>query len=131
MPWPDDDIPALVKGERPTLLEAETGNEVVTAINTLGNISITRGYGNGDGEVIYDSDGVTIVVEDSTLFAPNGEFTFLDATDLTKKIEVVFLNGVIQSVTVVESEWIEKEIVICEDGSEETYTFLVKSTEPP
>lgn len=58
MPWPDDDIEDLVKGERPTLLEAEKGNELIKALNALRNITIASGYAD---EVVYSDDEVAIV----------------------------------------------------------------------
>ena len=58
MPWPDDDIEDLVKGERPTLLEAEKGNELIKALNALRNITIASGYAD---EVVYADDEVAIV----------------------------------------------------------------------
>ena len=58
MSWPDDDIEELVKGERPTLLEAVKGNEVIDALNVLGNMTIERGT---EEEVQYSEDGVKII----------------------------------------------------------------------
>ena len=56
--WPDDDIEDLILGERPTLLEAEKGNELIKALNALRNITITPGQVD---EVAYSDDEVAIV----------------------------------------------------------------------
>lgn len=49
-------IEKLIQGERPTLLEAEKGNELISAINALQNIQIEEGeeysVEYGEGEVI-------------------------------------------------------------------------------
>ena len=125
MPWPDDDIPALVKGERPTLLEAETGNEVVTAINALRNITITAGQVD---EVKYATDEVAIVYRGSA-GGLAGSVKVIDAEDVTKQLVITWnASGVLESITSETSFIEEKEIVICEDGAEETYTFLVKTS---
>jgi len=63
--WPDDPIPELVKGERPTLLEAELGNEVIDAVNVLGNITIEKG---AEDEVQYSATGVKVIYK----FPPDG-----------------------------------------------------------
>ena len=125
MPWPDDDIPELVKGERPTLLEAETGNEVVTAINALRNITITAGQVD---EVQYATAEVAIVYRGSA-GGLAGSVKVIDAEDVTKQLVITWnASGVLESITSETSFIEEKEIVICEDGSEETYTFLVKTS---
>ena len=125
MPWPDDDIPELVKGERPTLLEAETDNEVVTAINALRNITITPGQVD---EVNYATDEVAIVYSGSE-GGIAGSVKVIDAEDVTKQLVITWdSSGVLESITSETSFIEEKEIVICEDGSEETYTFLVKTS---
>lgn len=58
MPWPDDDINDLVVGERPTLLEAQKGNELIKALNALRNVTITSGQVD---EVNYSDDEIAIV----------------------------------------------------------------------
>jgi len=65
MSWPDDDITELVKGARPTLIEAEKGNEVIKPLNVLRNITIEKGT---DDEILYSEDGVKIVYK----FPPDG-----------------------------------------------------------
>jgi len=61
--WPDEQIPALVVGERPTLLEAETGNKVIKALTALGNITIAAG---DTDSVEYSGDAVNIIYKGST-----------------------------------------------------------------
>ena len=73
MPWPDDDIPELVKGERPTLLEAEKGNEVINALNALRNLTITAGQVD---EVKYADDEVAIVYKGAIGEGFTGTITF-------------------------------------------------------
>ena len=65
MRWPNDPIPGLVKGERPTLLEAELGNEVIDAVNVLGNITIEKGTKD---EVQYSASGIKVIYK----FPPDG-----------------------------------------------------------
>ena len=123
MPWPDDEIPELVKGERPTLLEAETGNEVITALNALRNLTIASGTND---EVVYSGDEVAITYKGGG--GPGKTIKVIDAEDVTKQYEIVWNDsGFLESISVETSEWAEKEVTICEDGSAATYTFLVKS----
>lgn len=124
MPWPDDIISGLVKDERPTLLEAEKGNELIDALNALANITIQKGR---DDEVTYAEDGVTITYGPGFDFIFSGSVKVIDANDLTQLYVITFDKGSLVSVTTESSGWEEKSIVICEDGSEATYTFLVKS----
>ena len=123
MSWPDDDIEELVKGERPTLLEAEKGNEVIDSLNVLGNMTIERGT---DDEVQYSEDGVKIIYG-GNLDDVSGTFRMLDAEDVTKKISVTIDRGIVTEIKTEASEWVEKEITICEDGVSVNYTFLVKA----
>ena len=53
-------IERVVKGERPTLLEAHKANELIDAINALINISIEEAEDNEDPSVII-SDRNTII----------------------------------------------------------------------
>lgn len=52
-------IQKLIQGERPTLLEAEKGNELISAINALQNIQIEVGE---EYSVEYGEDEVIITV---------------------------------------------------------------------
>ena len=123
MSWPDDEIEELVKGERPTLLEAVKGNEVIDALNVLGNMTIERGT---EDEVQYSDDGVKIIYG-GNLGDVSGTFRMLDAEDVTKKISVTIDRGTVTEIKTEASEWVEKEITICEDGASVNYTFLVKA----
>ena len=58
-------IERLVIGEAPTLLQATKGNELIDAINALGNITIKAGTKD---EVIYGDDGLIVTYK----FPPNG-----------------------------------------------------------
>tara|TARA_R110002020_G_scaffold398352_2_gene608405 strand:+ start:1992 stop:2360 length:369 start_codon:yes stop_codon:yes gene_type:complete len=121
--WPDDDIEDLILGERPTLLEADKGNELIKALNALRNITITPGQVD---EVKYADDEVAIVYKGGG--GTGKTIKVIDAEDVTKQYEIVWNeNGFLESITVSTSEWEEKEITICEDGSAVAVTFLVKS----
>lgn len=54
MAW---NIELVVKGERPTLLEADKANEVIKALQALSNISIKKGSRD---EVVYSDDEISI-----------------------------------------------------------------------
>ena len=123
MSWPDDDIAELVKGERPTLLEAVKGNEVIDALNVLRNMTIEKGT---EDEVQFSEDGVKIVYG-MNLGEVSGTFAIINANDLTQKISVTVDKGTITEISLGSSGWEEKTITICEDGSAVDYTFLVKS----
>tara|TARA_R100001163_G_C5039430_1_gene177889 strand:- start:709 stop:1089 length:381 start_codon:yes stop_codon:yes gene_type:complete len=123
--WPDGEIVELVKGERPTLLEAEKGNEVIDALNVLGNITIEKGT---DDEVQYSADGVKIIYGIGISTDQDGTFALLNADDLTQKVTVTIEDGSITDITLSASDWVEKTITICEDGSAVDYTFLVKTS---
>ena len=125
--WPDGEIEQLVKGERPTLLEAVKGNEVIDALNVLGNITIEKG---NDDEVQYSADGVRIIYETATSGDFSGTFVLLNADDVTQRITVTVEDSLIVGIAVDTSRWEEKAITICEDGSAVEYTFLVKTPDP-
>ena len=55
MTWSFD---TLEVGERPTLLEAELANQVLAALNALGNITIEKGDVD---EVLYSDEGLKII----------------------------------------------------------------------
>lgn len=56
---PGDELTLVVKGQRPTLLEADKANELINAVKALQNITITRGDRD---QVLYSSDNVTITL---------------------------------------------------------------------
>ena len=121
MTW---DISKLVKGEVPTLIEAAKGNELIDALNKLGNITIDA----GDQDVVtYNADGIAITYNKFGVGQYSGTIKVLDAADLTKRYVVTVEENLVVSVTVESSGWEEKDIEICEGGSAVTYTFLVKS----
>ena len=124
MSWPDDDIEELVKGERPTLLEAKKGNEVIDALNVLRNIRIIAMDEEG---VEYDDTGVRIKYRAPPLTGLSDGVYVLKASDPSKKIRLGFLDGSLVALDEEASEWVEKTITICEDGSSVDYTFLVKA----
>lgn len=124
MSWPDDDIEELVKGERPTLLEAEKGNEVIDSLNVLRNMTIESGHRN---DVQYSEDGVKIIYDPSVPYGMDEDVYVLKADDPSIKLKLVFEDGTLLGVFEETSEWVEKEITICEDGTSVDYTFLVKS----
>tara|TARA_R110000824_G_scaffold119349_1_gene273425 strand:- start:152 stop:529 length:378 start_codon:yes stop_codon:yes gene_type:complete len=125
MSWPDDDIDELVVGERPTLIEAEKGNEVIKALNILRNIRVVAMDEDG---VDYDDVGVWIKYRAPLLTGLNEEVCVLDASDPTKKFRLRWYEGILVGFDEEVSEWVEKTITICEDGSSVDYTFLVKTS---
>ena len=58
-------IDKLEKGARPTLLEAEKGNELIDRLNALGNMTVKTGTKN---EVLYAGDSLVFTVK----FPPDG-----------------------------------------------------------
>ena len=108
----------------PTLIQAEKGNELIDALNQLGNITIEA----GDQDLVaYNSNGIAITYNKFGVGEYSGTIKVLDAADLTKRYVVTFEENLVVSVTVESSGWEEKDIEICEGGSAVTYTFLVKS----
>ena len=124
MSWPDDDIEKLVVGERPTLLEAKKGNEIINALNVLRNIRIID---MDDDGVDYDDTGIWIRYRGPPLTGLNDDVYFLKASDPSKKIRLGFFKGSLVEIEEEASEWVEKIITICEDGSSVDYTFLVQA----
>jgi hypothetical protein len=55
----------LEKGQRPTFLEADFANEIIKALNALGNITLEKGAAD---EVLVSDDGVKIIYK----FPPDG-----------------------------------------------------------
>ena len=122
--WPLFDIPELVKGQTPTLLEAETANEVIDALNVLGNMTIESGHMN---DVRYSEDGVKITFDPNVPYGMTEDVYVLKADDPSIKLKLVFSEGTLLGVFEESSDWVEKTITICEDGSSVDYTFLVKA----
>ena len=121
MSW---DIERLVKGEAPTLIVAEKGNEVIDALNKLANISIDA----GDQDLVeYNADGVKITYNKFGIGQFSGTVRVLDMLDITKRWVITIEENLVVSITPESSGWVEKDIEICEGGSAVTYTFLVKS----
>jgi len=116
-------IDGLVQGSRPTLIEADKGNELIDALNILRNISISPGDRN---QVLYSEDGVKIEFA-ATMSDFNGSIEVLDATDISKKWILTFEFGLIRSIVQQTSAFEEKIIQICEGGSAVDVTFVVKS----
>ena len=128
MSWPDDSIEKLVLGERPTLLEAEKGNELIKALNVLAGISIEKGK---EDAVLYSSDGVKITYGLGVSFTFTGDVTVLNPLNLREQFVLTFTKGTITAIVTEASEFDYKEITICEDGSPETYTFITYSGDIP
>ena len=106
MSWPDDDIEELVKGERPTLLEAEKGNEVIEALNVLGNMTIESGHMN---DVQYSADGVKIIYDPSVPYGMDEDVYVLKADDPSIKLKLVFSDGTLLGVFEEASEWVDHD----------------------
>ena len=123
MTWIEGPIEELVPGYRPTLIEAEKGNELIRALNILRNIEIGPGEKN---EVHYADDGIKIEFT-STLSDFNGSIEVLDASDITKKWIITFEDGSLRSIEQQASAYEEKVVQICESGSAVDVTFVVKS----
>jgi len=77
---PGNEIPLVVKGQRPTLLETDKANELIKAINALQNISIV--HGDRD-QVIFTGDQVAI-----SYGRVGGE-----TTGLTVEVEIQTIHG--------------------------------------
>lgn len=121
MTW---DIQKLVKGEVPTLIQADKGNELIDALNKLGNITIDA----GDQDLVtYNANGIAITYNKFGVGEYSGTIKVLDAADLTQRYVVTIEENLVVSATVESSGWVEKDIEICEGGSAVTYTFIVKS----
>lgn len=124
MTW---DISKLVKGEVPTLIQADKGNELIDALNKLGNITIDA----GDQDLVeYNANGIAITYNRFGAGEYSGTIKLLDAEDLTKRYVVTVEENFVVSVTVESSGWEEKIIEICEDGSAVEYTFLIQTPAP-
>lgn len=124
MSYPDDSIERLQKGYRPTLLETGKGNEVIDALNSLRVMTIESG---DDDKVELSTDGVKIIYKGTDSDVTDQTIKLIDANDITKVFEIKIENGIIKSIKVVDSEYKEKTITICEDGSSVDYTFVVRS----
>jgi len=121
MTW---DISKLVKGEAPTLIQAEKGNELIDALNKLGNMTIEA----GDQDLVeYNSNGIAITYNKFGVGEYSGTIKVLDITDISQRYVVTIEENLVVSVTVESSGWVEKTIEICEGGTAVEYTFLVKS----
>jgi hypothetical protein len=59
---PGWNIAEVKKGERPTLLEADKANEIIKALNALGNMTVKRTDRNFTNRVVYLDDEVMIGV---------------------------------------------------------------------
>ena len=124
MSYPDDSIERLLKGYRPTLLETNKGNELIDALNSLRVMTIESG---DDDKVELSTDGVKIIYKGTDSDVTDQTIKLIDANDITKVFEIKIENGIIKSIKIVDSEYVEKTITICEDGSSVDYTFIVKS----
>ena len=116
MAWPEDPLDLLVKGARPTLLEAEKGNEILNALNVLGAITIEKG---AKDEVLYSDAGIKITY--GIGFAFSGSVTVLNPLDITQQFVITFQKGEVKKVEQEASDYETKEVTICEDGAEATY----------
>jgi hypothetical protein len=121
MTW---DIQKLVKGEVPTLIQAEKGNELIDALNKLGNMTISA----GDQDLVeYNANGIAITYNKFGVGEYSGTIKVLNAEDISQMYVVTIEENLVVSVTVESSGWVEKTIEICEGGAAVEYTFLVKS----
>ncbi len=121
MTW---DIAKLVKGTVPTLIQAEKGNELIDALNKLGNITIDA----GDQDLVaYNANGIAITYNKFGVGQYSGTIKVLDADDPTERYVVTIEENLVVSITAESSGWVEKTIEICEGGTAVEYTFLVKS----
>ena len=81
-------IEELVQGERPTLLEADKGNEVIRAVNALQNIQLEEGEELG---VEYGDDEVILTIPEQVTQEATGEVN-LDGWD--EVTMYVAINGI-------------------------------------
>ena len=70
-----DPITLVIKGQRPTLLEADKANELIRAINALQNIKIVRGDRD---EVVHGDDDVVISYGNSAGTGFTGDVEAMD-----------------------------------------------------
>tara|TARA_R110002020_G_scaffold191415_1_gene391241 strand:- start:238 stop:618 length:381 start_codon:yes stop_codon:yes gene_type:complete len=122
MDFPEEPIEELVKGETPTLLEAEKGNELIRILNKLGNLSIDH----KDGRVVWTDDGVVLSWKEYQLPAGTVVVKLIDGFDIQKQWEITYVDGDLFTIEHVDSDWEELDVEICVDGSAVERTFLVK-----
>lgn len=119
-------IANVTKGQTPTLLSAGLANEVIDALNMLGNIQIESS--DQEGVVYEDGYGIKIHYKGpESTFQFDGSISML-AADPTKLIEITFEGGKITNISTEGSsgyEW--KSFDVCEGDSSASYDFLVKS----
>jgi hypothetical protein len=122
--FPYSDIPLLSKGERPTLLEADSGNELIGALNILRNMTIET----GDTEAVeFDSSGVRIIYKGvPDAFDFTGDIELL-TVDLTQKVTITFSEGTITNIATGSSPFATRSIDICEGGETESVEFVVRT----
>ena len=123
MSYPDDSIGRLVQGERPTLIEASKGNELIDALNALRNFSIKSG---DEDKVDFTSDGVAIEYKGVDSTEADRTINLINADDLTQSLSLKIKNGVIETISTGDSGIRERVIAICENGSQVNVTFLTK-----
>ena len=128
MSFPDDPIETLRKGYRPTLIEADKGNELINALNALRIMDIEPGE---EDKVDLSVDGVRITYKGVDSEIEEREVILFDASDPSKGFKFLIKNGVLKTLEVVDSGIREKVITICEDGSSVDVTFLVREFPAP
>ena len=73
-------IKRLVKGDTPSLLETEKGNELIDALNALQNIQIRYGE---SFKASYGSNGVTLTIPKPEEEEEESEIDLTDVEELT------------------------------------------------
>lgn len=128
MSFPDDPIESLRKGYRPTLLEADKGNELIDALNVLRLMDIEPGE---EDKVELSLDGVKITYKGVDSEIEEREVILFDASDPSKGYKFLIKNGVLKTIAIVDSGIREKPIAICENGQSVDVTFLVREFPAP
>ena len=87
-----DSIALVIKGQQPTLLEADKANELIRAINALQNIRIIR---SDRDEVVHGADEVVISYGNSAGTGYTGDVEAMDPHAGT--VTMTFQDGILIS----------------------------------
>ena len=118
-------IEEVVTGERPTLLAADLANQLIKALNMLGNMTIEKG--TSDSVVYEDGYGINFQYGIGGDFQYTGDISLLDGSDLTSRYVFSFMEGELTDIQVKPTGYVWKTVELCEDGATTSYEFLVKS----
>ena len=118
-------IKLLTQGATPTLLETGKGNEVISSINSIANMTIQKGDRDS---VEKTSSGIDIFYKGGTSDGATQTIEVILAGDLSKSFELVIEEGVIKSATEKNTNYKTRSIAICSNGSTEFVDFVIKES---